>query len=105
MAKQQDLNSVASTVTKALQKNNIAQALTALRRVPQDVALEVLAVAVDGVDPVKRGKLIEALGFSGDDDMDVFDVLGAEPAQALLDETSWRLPSVSSDVDVDEFFF
>lgn len=79
MAKQQDLNSVASTVTKALQKNNIAQALTALRRVPQEFALEVLAVAVDGVEPTRRGKLLYVLGFTGDGDMDVFDVLGAEP--------------------------
>jgi hypothetical protein len=80
MSKQTDLNRVANTVRSALLKNNIVQALTALRRVPQDVALEVLAVAVDGVEPTKRGKLIEALGFSGDDDFDVFDVLGAEPS-------------------------
>jgi hypothetical protein len=74
------LNSVASTVRNALLKNNIAHALTSLRRVPQDIALEVLAVAVDGVEPTKRGRFLDALGFTGDGDMDVFDILGAEPS-------------------------
>jgi hypothetical protein len=85
MSKQTDLNRTANTVRNALLKNNIVYALDSLRRVPQDVALEVLAVAVDGVEPTKRGRLLQALGFSGDDDMDVFDVLGAEPSVCTED--------------------
>lgn len=84
-----NLNRTANTVRNALLKNNIAHALDSLRRVPQDVALEVLAVAVDGIEPTKRGRLLDALGFSGDDDMDVFDVIGAEPSEDIGFSFDW----------------
>jgi hypothetical protein len=84
-----DLNRVASTVRNALLKSNVAHALDSLRRVPQEFALEVLAVAVEGVEPVVKGKLLQTLGFSGDGDMDVFDILGAEPLVFDTDDSDF----------------
>ncbi len=75
---QLDPQEVAVSIGKNLQNRNYSTAINWLKKLPQDVCLETLAVACDSVEPQVAARLLEYLGFDPTTQYDVFSMLGAD---------------------------
>lgn len=75
MAKQLDPQEVAVSVRNTLLKRRYSSAIAWLKKLPQDVCLETLAVACNGLEQARVTEFIEYLGFYQDSESDVFAML------------------------------
>lgn len=76
--KQLDPQAVAASIRNNLMKRQYINVVAWLKKLPQDVCVETLLVACDGVEPQTVTRLLEYLGFDSNTQYDVFAMLGCD---------------------------
>lgn len=75
-----DFNETLKETVKLWKLTSYSKLLTHLKNVPRDIVLEVLVCAGDAVDLEKREGFLQWLGKDSDEHLDLYIMLGCEPA-------------------------